>query len=113
MLKQLIENTKCPCGREHEVLGKEFVDKMRRENVVDCASGVTETLLAEKWAGIQSVLGKVKPEKELEAMFARLGMCKTLEDVGVFSARKNDIIYYSPLIRNRLTFARVLRLTEE
>ena len=96
-----------------KVLGKEFVDKMRKENAVDCAAGVTETLLAGKWAEVQSVLEKVKSEKELEAMFSRLGMCKTLEDVGVFSARKNDIVYYSPLIRNRLTFARVLRLTEE
>ena len=94
------------------VYGPSLAQAIVRENREDCLAGVTPELLAEKWPEIRAIAARLPKEEELGAILSRLGAKRTLEDIGVPGDRKELLLDWSPLVRNRLTLMRVRRMIQ-
>lgn len=87
-------------------------DEIFAENEKDCLNGVDEKRVLECIDDIKDLIRKLPSGDEIRAMLKKVGAPATLEDIGVSSEYKNEIIRYSPFVRNRLTFMRLLNLFE-
>ena len=92
------------------VYGRDLARAIVRENREDCLAGVTPELLAEKWPGIRAIVAQLPEEGELSAILSKLGAKRSLEDIGIPEDKKDLLLDWSPLVRNRLTLMRVRRL---
>lgn len=82
------------------------------ENEKDCLNGVDEKRVLECIDDIKDLIRKLPSGNEIRAMLKKVGAPATLEDIGVSSEYKEEIIRFSPFVRNRLTFMRLLNLFE-
>ena len=94
------------------IYGQKLAQAIIRENREDCLAGVTPELLAEKWPEVRAVAAKLPEEGEISAILSRLGAKRSLEDIGVPDGRKELLLDWSPLVRNRLTLMRVRRMIQ-
>ena len=78
------------------------------ENKSDVMSGITPDLLAAKWPLILDVVRKIPSYEEILALLERIGAKTSLEDIGVREDQLDTIIKYSPYVRARLTFMRLI-----
>ena len=80
-----------------------------KENAKDCATGITAELIEEKWNQIRDIINTVPTHKELMEKYEVLGVKSSLCDIDVPQDKKNLLLEYSPLVRNRLTLMRLRR----
>ena len=92
------------------VYGPSLAQAIVRENREDCLAGVTRSRLAEKWPEIRALVSKLPEEGELSAILSKLGAKRSLEDIGIPEDKKDLLLDWSPLVRNRLTLMRVRRM---
>ena len=80
------------------------------ENRPDAMDEVTPDMVKAAWPEIRRIIAEIPTAEELEDLYTRTGMKKTLEDIDVPSACADRILYYSPSVRRRITFNRVSRM---
>ena len=92
------------------VYGPDLAQAIVRENREDCLAGVTPELLASTWSQICALVSKLPEEGEIGAILSKLGAKHALEDIGIPEDKKELLLDWSPLVRNRLTLMRVRRM---
>ena len=94
------------------IYGPRLAQAILRENREDCLAEVTPERLAEKWPQIRALVSKLPEAGELGAILSKLGAKRTPEDIGIPEDKKELLLDWSPLVRNRLTLMRVRRMIE-
>ena len=61
---------------------------------------------------IKGLIDELPSGTEIREMLKKVNAPYTLEDIGVASEYKEKILRFSPFVRNRLTFMRLLHLFE-
>ena len=95
------------------IYGQDLAPAIIRENREDCLAGVTPERLAEQWPQICALVSKLPEEGELSAILSKLGAKQSLADIGVPEEKKELLLDWSPLVRNRLTLMRVRRMVKQ
>lgn len=90
--------------------GEALYPVAKRENEHECLASVTETALVRAWPQIRKIISKIPKAEQIEGLFLTLGAKHTLTDIGVAEEKRQEILEYSPLIRNRLTLMRIRRM---
>ncbi len=80
------------------------------ENRADVMSGITPDLLAAKWPLVSEVIQCIPPYEEILEIMERIGAKTTLSDLGVKQEKLATILEFSPYVRARLTFMRLIRM---
>ncbi len=80
------------------------------ENRPDDMDAVTADMVKAAWPEIRKIIAEIPSAEELEALYTKIGMKQTLEDIDVPSACAEKILYFSPSVRRRITFNRVSRM---
>lgn len=88
----------------------DLTDSVLAENHADVMSGITVELLAAKWPILSEVVRQIPSYGEILGIMERIGAKTTLKDIGVEEDKLNTITAYSPYVRARLTFMRVIRM---
>ena len=90
------------------VFGEEKTNEIKKENETDCANGLLAKDMEEKLPEILSILSELPSVSELKAAFKNGEIIATLSDLGVSKDKKNELLKYAPMVRNRLTLLRLL-----
>ncbi|MFA9381534.1 MAG: sn-glycerol-1-phosphate dehydrogenase, partial [Acetanaerobacterium sp.] len=80
------------------------------ENHNDCLVAVTPDALKLHWNKIRGILHSIPTQCELTAFLRGLGAKAVPEDIGLRRELVPSLISLSPLVRNRLTMMRILRM---
>ena len=90
--------------------GERLIDGVIKENEADSLAPVDRMKLVSSWPQIRSIISKIPKGDYFLSILEKLNAKRTLEDIGVNSAYINDVLDYSPIVRNRLTLMRVRRM---
>ena len=85
-----------------------LTESVLKENADCCLAKVDPSRIAPCWDSIQSLLAALPSESQVEALLARVGGKRSLPDLGIDSSERDRILSWSPAVRNRLTFMRLL-----
>lgn len=91
------------------MFGDKLSDSIAKENLNDCAEGITANLIEEKWDEICEIIDSVPAYEDLSKKYATLGVKARLCDIGIEEEKEEILMEYSPLVRNRLTLMRLRR----
>lgn len=80
-----------------------------RENADCCLAAVSPEKLAEQWDTVQSLLSALPGSEDVAALLARVGGKTALADLGIEETHREKLLTWSPTVRNRLTFMRLLQ----
>lgn len=80
------------------------------ENRENCLLAVSPESIAAGWPAVQSSLQNLPSEDEMAGLLATVHGKTTLAAIGIDSEKEEDILHWSPLVRNRLTFMRMLQM---
>ena len=92
-----------------EMMSKEIIS----ENENDAAIRVNANKLYEHWDKICKVIENLPSPEHLIEVYSSLNIKKTLEEIGVPSELKKEILECSPSVRNRLTLMRIKKCITE
>ena len=92
------------------VYGPDLAPAILRENREDCLAAVTPERLASAWPEIRALVSRLPEAEKLGAILSQLGAKRSLEDIGIPEDKKELLLDWSPLVRNRLTLMRVRRM---
>ena len=92
-----------------EMMSKEIIS----ENENDAAIRVSANKLYEHWDKICKVIENLPSPEHLIEVYSSLNIKKTLEEIGVPSELKKEILECSPSVRNRLTLMRIKKCITE
>ena len=111
----------CPCSldfeyskpdkRELEMYFGDLACASEEENKNDCLTGMDISALLNHWVEISSIVAAIPRSEELLPLYENAGLMKSLEDIGVDEDKRAELVFLSPLVRNRLTLARIMRCT--
>ena len=87
--------------------GAELAPGILEENRIDVAEHITAAKLQEKWNDICEVISQLPELKELEALYEKLTVKATLNEIGVSYKLEGILLENSPMVRNRLTLMRI------
>lgn len=87
-----------------------LTESVLMENKCDVMSGITPDLLAAKWPLVTEVVQSIPPYEEILELMERIGAKTTLTDLGVEEEKLATILEFSPYVRARLTFMRLIRM---
>lgn len=94
-----------------EYIGKVFTDELYdeilAENEKDCARGIKGEKLTECWSEICEEIKKVPTARQLCEIYEKLGVKMKLADIDVTDDKEQELIEYSPCVRNRVTLMRL------
>ncbi len=93
-----------------EVFGEILSQSIIQENKENCISGITAKLLKDNWAKICDIVLGIPTCEELLEKYRALGLNENLSDIEVPVNALDNIIKYSPLVRNRITLMRLRSL---
>lgn len=104
-------------GLELELLREAFRDEdqyqeMITENRPDPLSEISPEHLLRKKEEILRILSEIPSEDELRSMLREAGAPCTMRELGLDSGLRERSVCLSPYVRNRLTFLRLLKLSE-
>lgn len=111
---------KTPKALPFEPLEREWVEekfgalaeKIFKENENDVLSTFSPQNIAGSWDKIREIIAEIPSYEELYKLFEDIGAKKSLADIGIDEALRDEILPISAAIRNRLTLARMLRVLE-
>ena len=86
------------------VMGSDKFDDIIAENEKDAASSVTAEKLRSCWDKIRDELDKLP---DFTSLYEDLGVKSTLSDIDVDETMLQNLLDYSPMVRNRLTLMRL------
>jgi glycerol-1-phosphate dehydrogenase [NAD(P)+] len=87
----------------------QLADALNEENNPDCLVPVKPEKLRTHWETIRNVIKSIPARNEMYEIYEGLGMMRSLTDIGVDESKKKELVFLSPLVRNRLTLARIMR----
>ncbi len=97
-----------------EVIGQYYGDALKdaivEENKEDCLAKVTKEMLEEKWPAICELVKEIPDPEEIYGKLELLDAKRTLESIGLTEDKKDILLNYSPMVRNRLTLMRIRRM---
>ena len=96
-----------------EFFGPDLYPVAQRENQRECLAAVTEESLCRAWPRIREIISGIPAAAEIEERLQALGAKHTLEDLGVPEEKRDILLQYSPLVRNRLTLMRMRRMIRQ
>ncbi len=96
-----------PAAEIKAVFGEKLTDGILDENRQNCAVGISGERLRECFPAIREIVSQLPRFEELSALYAETGIKSTLADIGVREDLKEQILRYSPAVRNRLTLMRL------
>lgn len=85
-------------------------DAVLAENKGDCLAAVSPEKVIESWPAIRKIAEEIPSEEELLPLYREIGAKSSPEEIGVESAAMEQILRYSPYVRNRLTLMRLRRM---
>lgn len=94
------------------VFGKRLKDSVIQENEKDCAFGIKASDITANMEKIRKIIAKIPKREELLRIYEKLGAMKSLSDLGVDEKYKEELFFYSPTVRNRLTLMRLRQSAE-
>ncbi len=94
-------------GDLREVFGSSLSDEIAAENSNDCAAGIKGSTIAANWETIRAELKKIPDPATLTALYERHGIKHTLSDIEADEGILDELIAYSPAVRNRVTMMRI------
>jgi glycerol-1-phosphate dehydrogenase [NAD(P)+] len=86
-----------------------LTESVLKENAACCLEAVAPEKLAEQWETVQALLASLPGEDTVAALLAHVGGKTTLGDLGIDEAQRDKLLTWSPTVRNRLTFMRLLQ----
>lgn len=93
-----------------ELYGEKLLPSVLAENKNICMESITPKMLAIVWSDICNIIQEIPRAEDLLRLYKKIGAKSTLEDIEVPSDRLEDLLSYSPTVRNRLTLMRVRRM---
>ena len=90
------------------VFGKKMSGEIIRENQKDSAEGVGAETLRGSFGAIIHELEKLPAIEALEKLYHKAQIKSCLEDIGVSEKKKEVLLKYAPMVRNRMTLLRLL-----
>jgi len=87
-----------------------LTEEILAENKKNCLDAVTPEGIANGWEQVQQLLCKLPSEEEVRKVLKQIGGLTTLDEIGIDPALQDKILTWSPLVRNRLTFMRLLNV---
>lgn len=107
----ITENYQLPKEEINNVFGH-LSGEVLIENENDCLYMVDIKRVLECIEEIKGLINELPSGTEIREMLKKVNAPSTLEDIGVSSENKEKILRFSPFVRNRLTFMRILHLFE-
>jgi glycerol-1-phosphate dehydrogenase [NAD(P)+] len=92
-----------------KMFGERLSGSIIQENKDDCALGITKENINENWDKICDIISNIPTYEELIKIYRMLGAKSTLADIGIDDSKTDDLLEYSPLVRNRVTLMRLRR----
>ena len=80
------------------------------ENKSDSAQGITTQVINKNWDKIAKIIESIPTYEELIEKYKTLGVKSTLADINVPMEKLPVLLEYSPLVRNRVTLMRLIRM---
>lgn len=77
------------------------------ENANDAARDVTAKILEDHWNEVRGEINKLPKIDRLKAIYTQYGIKSRLSDIDVDENKAQDLLKYSPMVRNRLTLMRL------
>lgn len=100
-----------PSGEKiKKYFGNALAPAIIRENENDCLGSVDIGRLEKVWPEIRQILSENPAPDELYRLLEKLDAKRSVEDIGVSQADTEQLLDYSPWVRNRLTLMRMRRL---
>ena len=87
-----------------------LADGIMRENVNDVLKTFPPENIKAHWQEIRDIIATIPSADELRELYAKIGAKHTLEELDIDPSVKDEFLEISSAIRNRLTFARMMRL---
>ena len=94
-----------------DMLRSEFgpaADAVIAENAEDCLKAVTPAAVKERWTSVKARVGRLPAAGEIERILKAVGAPTTLDELGIDPDLEGRILRWSPYVRNRLTFMRLM-----
>ncbi|MBO6010494.1 MAG: iron-containing alcohol dehydrogenase, partial [Oscillospiraceae bacterium] len=94
-----------------DMLRSEFgpaADAVIAENAEDCLKAVTPAAIKERWISVKARVGRLPGAGEIERLLKAVGAPTTLDELGIDPDLEGRILRWSPYVRNRLTFMRLM-----
>ncbi len=107
--------------KDYEEYSSEYISKIFKgelyaeivaENETDCAKGITAKRLMECWEDICAEINKLPSEEYLLELYEKLSVKTKLSDIEVADDKAQELIEYSPCVRNRITLMRLRKCIE-
>lgn len=93
--------------------GERLLDGILSENRPDLAESVSEQDLLRAWPAIRKIITECIPSaQDLRDLYTRVGMKASLTDLRVPEEKLEQLIYFSPSVRQRITFNRISRMLD-
>lgn len=89
------------------IFGKHKTGDLLSENLNDSAITITPNCLATHWSKICDELNKLPDIKDLKNLYIELDIKSQLSDICIADDMKENLLNYSPMVRNRLTLMRL------
>lgn len=86
-----------------------LTDGILEENKSDCLLSLNPSSLYDKWDEVCREIAAIPKPDILLNLYENLGLKCSLTDIGVDEDKKNKLVFLCPLVRNRLTLARIIR----
>ena len=90
------------------VYGPRLAGQIIEENANNCLNKVTPQALEEKWGAVQDLLKALPSEDQVRKSLLQVGGLTTLDEIAEPQDKAAEILRWSPYVRNRLTFNRML-----
>ena len=91
------------------MFGDNLSSSIIAENSNDSAEGITAKIIEDNMGKICDIINDIPTYEELIKKYKILGAKYSLSDINVSDDKLDLILEYSPLVRNRLTFMRLLK----
>lgn len=101
-----------PAEEIEQYYGAALKDAIVEENKEDCLAKVTKEMLEEKWPRICELVNEIPATEEIFTKLEQLDAKRTLESIGLAENKKDILLNYSPMVRNRLTLMRIRRMIQ-
>ena len=95
------------------MFGEKLTDAIMKENENDACAGITKEQIIKNLNKIKSVINEIPTLDELMETYISLDVKRSLSDIEASEDILPLILEFSPLVRNRLTFMRLLRAKGE
>lgn len=91
-----------------KIFGEDRAQEIAAENRVDAANGITAEKLREKWQEVLSEISTLPKASAVCALYQKLEAKGELPEIGVSDDKKEFLLNYALLVRNRLTLLRLI-----